>query len=186
VNVVAHIGNVPVEEWVPFLVPVIGLYLWGRRSERRRRDAVGRLPGGDEPLDETTMQRVEAEWARGKHDGVSREHVALLYPPGPDSLSATELAERVHSDATTVERLLEELEELDYLTMDEGEGRQNRVVSLTFKGFELVDATEVALLSALDDAREEAGHGLGSSASRWPRPSRLRGSSSRLYTSASS
>ena len=28
-NVIAHIGNVPVEEWVPFLVPVLGLIFWG-------------------------------------------------------------------------------------------------------------------------------------------------------------
>jgi hypothetical protein len=166
VSVVAHIGNIPVEEWLPFLVPIIGLYLWIRHKERRRRDAVSRLPRADEPLDEDTVRQVEAEWAKAKHEGVSREHLPLLYPPGPDCFSAAELAERIHSDGATVERLLEELEELDYLTIDEREDPENRVVSLTFKGFELVDATEVALLGTLDGVDTKAGHDLGSSGPR--------------------
>lgn len=153
-TVVAHIGNIPVEEWLPFVAPIVVLYLWVRRTERRRRDAVRRLPGANEPLDENMVRHVEAEWARAKHNGVSREHLPLLYPPGPDCFSAAELAERIRSDGATVERLLEELEELDYLTMDAREDPQKRVVSLTFKGFELVDATEVALLSAPGRARE--------------------------------
>jgi hypothetical protein len=44
VEVLAHIGDIPVEEWLPFLVPIIGLYVWGRRRERRGREKVRRLP----------------------------------------------------------------------------------------------------------------------------------------------
>lgn len=148
--VIAHIGNLPVEEWLPFLVPIVALYVWGRRRERRRRAAVGRLPGAD-ALDERIVAHVQAEWAKAKHEGLSREHLPLLYPPGPDGFSAAELAERLHSDSSAVERLLEDLEERDYLTMDEQPDTENRSTSLTFKGFELVDATEAALLGALGE-----------------------------------
>jgi hypothetical protein len=144
----AHIGNIPVEEWLPFLVPIIGLYVYGRRKDRRRRQAVERLPDSREPLDARTIDHVVADLSNAKHEHVSPEHLPLLYPPGPDGLSAAELAHRTNSDPAAVERLLEELEDLEYLDLDSVEGFEHRRAWLTFKGYELIDATEVALLDA--------------------------------------
>jgi DNA-binding transcriptional ArsR family regulator len=146
----AHIGNIPVEEWLPFLVPIIGLYIYGRRKDRRRRAAVSRLPDASERLDERTIKQILADLSKAKHDDVSAEHLPLLYPPGPDGLSAAELAERTDSDPATVERLLEDLEDHEYLDVDGGDSPEGRRAWLTFKGYELVDATEVALLAAAE------------------------------------
>jgi DNA-binding transcriptional ArsR family regulator len=148
VQIIAHIGNIPVEEWLPFLVPIVALYVYGRRRERRRRAAVGRLPDPGE-LDGDTIRRVVGEWSAGQHGDLAAEHLALVYPPGPDGMTAAELAERVHRDPATVERQLEELEELDYLELEDREGFDGRRAWLTFKGYELLDATETALLAAL-------------------------------------
>jgi hypothetical protein len=157
VELIAHIGNVPIEEWLPFLVPIVALFIYGRRRERRRHREVGRLPHPGAALDERTVKLVEDEWARGKHDGVSREHLPLLYPPGPDGMSAVELAGRAHADPAAVERLLEELRELDYLEIERGEGSTEPRVWLTFRGYELVDSTEFALLGALQGAPSAKG-----------------------------
>jgi DNA-binding MarR family transcriptional regulator len=148
--VIAHIGNIPVEEWLPFLVPFICMYVYVRRKERRRRREMGRLPAPGEPLDEDTVEAVRAEWRRAEHGELSPAHLPLLYPPGPDGMSPTELAARVHSDLAPVERLLEELEDLEYLEVDEPPDPRDRRVWLTFRGHELVDATESALLVALE------------------------------------
>jgi DNA-binding transcriptional ArsR family regulator len=152
---IAHIGNIPVEEWLPFVAPVVALYVYGRRKERRRRDAVGRLPDPGALLDDDTVRRVIAEWAAGHHGDVSAEHLPLIYPPGPDGLTAAELAERVHRDPATVERQLEELEDLDYLELEDREGFDGRRAWLTFRGYELLDATETALLGSLEQASAE-------------------------------
>ena len=56
----AHIGGIPVEEWVPFLIPVLALYFAGRRRNRRRAAAVNRLPDPSEGLDEDATTRVLA------------------------------------------------------------------------------------------------------------------------------
>jgi DNA-binding MarR family transcriptional regulator len=146
----AHIGNIPVEEWLPFLVPIIGLYIYGRRKDRSRRAAVSRLPDAGERLDERTVEQILAGLSKAKHGGVSAAHLPLLYPPGPDGFSAAELAERTDSDPAAVERLLEDLEDREYLDVDGGERPEDRRVWLTFKGYELVDATEVALLAAAE------------------------------------
>jgi IclR helix-turn-helix domain len=150
VYLIAHIGNIPVEEWLPFVVPFLGVYIYARRKEGRRRKQLGQLPGPELPLDERAVKCVEAEWGRSNHEKLSREHLPLLYPPGPDGMSPSELSARIHSDVATVERLLEELEELEYLELDEPPGPNERCVWLTFKGHELVDATESALLAALE------------------------------------
>jgi hypothetical protein len=148
-NPSAHIGNIPVEEWLPFLVPIIGLYIYGRRKDRRRRAAVARLPDVRDPLDGRMIEHVLAELSKAKHDHVSAEHLPLLYPPGPDGLSAVDLAERTNSaDPAVVERLLVELEDLEYLDLNSGENSEDHRAWLAFKGFELVDATEIALLAA--------------------------------------
>ena len=161
-TVIAHIGNVPVEEWVPFLFPVLALYLYGRHWTRRRRQAVNRLPGPGEPLDEDTVALVLAEWAKSDHAEVSREHLPVLYPPGPDGASAAELARRARSDPATVERLLEDLQELGYLDLEEREGRAAelppaRRAWLTAEGYDLVSVTENALLARAEDAEHARG-----------------------------
>jgi DNA-binding transcriptional ArsR family regulator len=143
----AHIGNVPVEEWLPFLVPVIALYVYGRRRERRRREAVQRLPDASEALDEGTVELVRRRWARANHTDVSPAHLPLLYPPGPDGMSAGELAERISADPAAVERLLEELADLGYLELEEGNGRQEARAWLTFEGYDLLHETEAAVLA---------------------------------------
>ena len=152
-DVIAHIGNVPVEEWLPFLVPFLCMYVYVRRKERRRRRDVGRLPAPGEQLDARTVEAVRAEWSRAEHGELSPAHLPLLYPPGPDGMTPAELATRIHSDPATVEGLLEELEELEYLEVDEPADPRDRRVWLTFRGHELVDATESALLAALEDGR---------------------------------
>lgn len=145
----AHIGNIPVEEWLPFLVPVIALYLFGRRNDRRRRDAAGELPAAGEPLDDGLMEHIEAQWSKAHQDGISREHLPLLLPPGPDGRDAGELATRAHIDAAEAARLLEQLEQLGYVEFDEIAGTDGRCAWLTFSGHALVDLTEHALLSGL-------------------------------------
>jgi DNA-binding MarR family transcriptional regulator len=156
VEIIAHIGKIPVEEWLPFLVPIVALYLYGRRKERRRREAVGRLPDPSEPLGEDTVARVLAQWSDAKHSGLSPAHLPLLYPPGPDGLSAEELAARSNSDTATVERLLEQLEDLEYVELENRDGFDGVRAWLTFKGYELVDATEAALLTALEHGAPRA------------------------------
>jgi hypothetical protein len=143
---IAHIGNVPVEEWLPFLFPVLALYLYGRHWSHRRREALKRLRGADDPLDDRTVGLVLSAWARADYRELSGEHVPLLYPPGPDGTSAAELAGRARSDLDTVERLLEDLQELGYLDLDE-ESRKERRAWLTADGYDLVKVTEDALLA---------------------------------------
>jgi len=144
---IAHIGNIPVEEWLPFVVPVLALYLYGRHKNRRRRDAIQRLPDASKPLEEGTVELVLARWAKAKHKDLSPAYLPLLYPPGPDGMNAGELAERIHVDPATVERLLEELEDLGYLDLDERDERDGPRVSLTFEGYDLLYETEAALLA---------------------------------------
>ena len=145
----AHIGNVPVEEWLPFVVPLVALYLYGRRMQRRRRAAVAQLPDRSSALDEATVARVLDAWSE-KHGDVSREYLPLLYPPGPDGLTATELAQKVHAAPETVAHQLQHLEDLDYVELEQGSEAPatERRAWLTFRGYELVEATERALLAA--------------------------------------
>jgi hypothetical protein len=141
---------VPVEEWLPFLAPVVGLYVYGRRRERRRRAAVGRLPQAAGALDEATVARVLAQWSAARHVELGPEHLPLLYPPGPDGMSASELALRAGTEVAGVERLLEQLEEHEYLELEDRPGFEGRRAWLTFKGYEVVDLTETALLAAVE------------------------------------
>jgi hypothetical protein len=153
-TVIAHIGNVPVEEWLPFLFPVLALFLYGRHWSRRRRRALKRLPAAGEPIDEGAIELVLSEWAKAGHTELGREHLRLLYPPGPDGATALELAGRAHSDPATVEHLLEELQELGYLDLEEhepghAEAPRVRTAWLTASGYDLVTVTENALLASL-------------------------------------
>jgi len=148
VYVIAHIGNVPVEEWLPFLFPVVALYLYGRHRWRRRREAVARLPAIGEGLDDATVSRILTRWATADHGEVPSECLPLLYPPGPDGLTAIELASRINSDTTTVERQLEDLADLGYVELDEAEGTDAPRAALTAEGYDLLRITEDVLLAA--------------------------------------
>jgi len=149
----AHIGKIPVEEWLPFLVPVIALYIYGRRRSRSRRREVERLPRASELLDERTKGRVVEEWAKGRHSDTAARHVALMYPPGPDGASAGDLAGRTGEDLATVERLLAELHELGYVELDGPEGPEQEV-TLTLEGYDLLDVAEGVLLEAARERSE--------------------------------
>ena len=148
-NLIAHIGNVPVEEWLPFLFPVLALYLYGRHWSRRRRQAVSRLPAAGEALDDDTIGLVISQWAKADHSELSREHLPLFYPPGPDGATAVELAARVRSDPGGVERLLEDLQELGYLDLEERTPGGGRRAWLTPDGYDLLNVTEDTLLASL-------------------------------------
>jgi hypothetical protein len=131
---------------VPFLFPIIALYLYGRHSGRRRHRRIERLPPLAEGLDERTRDAVLERWSAAGHEHLRREHVALLYPPGPQGAAAGELAARTGRSAEEVRRALEELQELGYLDLESGEGGER--AWLTLEGFDLLTATEEVLLSA--------------------------------------
>ena len=144
----AHIGNLPVEESLPFLAPIVALYVYGRHKARRRREAVERLGDASKTLDDDTVRRVLARWSAADHGELSPEHVALLYPPGPEGVTAAELANRIGRDPATVTRLLEELEELGYIESDgEGDIRERRAW-VTIEGYDLVNMAEDELLAS--------------------------------------
>ena len=143
---IAHIGNVPIEEWLPFLVPVVALYLYGRHRERRRRALLRSLPRADEPLDEGSARLVLAQWSAAAHSGLGLEHVALFRPPGPEGLTVSELARRLGEDTAHIQRLLEQLEELDYLELERRDRTAESRVWLTLKGYDLLVIAEGALL----------------------------------------
>jgi predicted transcriptional regulator len=148
--VIAHIGKIPVEEWLPFLVPVLVLYLYGRRRERRRREAVRRMAGPAEALDAETMGVVTSSWTKAGRVGLGPAHIPLLYPPGPDGMSPAELAERAHRERGAVVRLLEELEDLGYVELETREGEAEPRAWLTVEGCSLQYETEDVLISRLD------------------------------------
>jgi hypothetical protein len=156
VPLVAHIGKVPVEEWLPFLVPLVALYVYGRYKYRRRREALQRLPDPSALLDESIVGRVHDRWSAAGHKELSAEVVPLLYPPGPDGLTAAELAGRLDRDAGAVERLLEELAELGYVDLEEDSAGETRAW-LTIEGHVLMEVTEGELLAAA--AQRAAGAG---------------------------
>src|ERR1700733_5232846 len=148
--VIAHIGKIPVEEYVGFVVPVIALYAYGRAWSRRRRRKLASLPPASQALDERTIQFVLARWSEDKHGELGSGLVALMYPPGPDDTTAAELAQRIGAERASVERGLAELAELGYVESEPGEGEQR--VSLTAEGIHLLNITEDALLSAFAEA----------------------------------
>ncbi len=147
--VVAHIGKIPVEEYAGFVVPVIVLYAYGRAWSRRHRKKVARLPDPTEPLKEETVELVVSRWAAAKHGEVAREQLPLMYPPGPDGITAAELAERIGADLPSVTRRLEDLADLGYVEYDSEDSEQR--LWLTVEGIDLLNITEETLLGALED-----------------------------------
>jgi hypothetical protein len=160
-TVLAHIGGIPVQESLPFLVPIVALILYGRHRSRQRRHEVQRLPDAAEMLDEAITARIVEEWAKGRHTDVGARHVPLMYPPGPDGASAPELSSRTGEDLDTVERLLAELHDLGYVDLDGARGPE-QAASLTLEGYDLLDVAESVLLDAArerGEARAAAGTG---------------------------
>jgi hypothetical protein len=150
----AHIGNVPVEEWLPFVVPLLVLYVYGRHRGRRRRAAIERLPDPRQALDQATVSRVLARWSAAKHSELSAEHVALLYPPGPEGVTASELAARIHRETAPVDRLLGELAELGYVDFEDQRDGAERRAWLTVEGYDLVNMAEQELFAVSNVAAE--------------------------------
>jgi DNA-binding IclR family transcriptional regulator len=82
--------------------------------------------------------------------------VPLLYPPGPDGLTAAELAGRVHADTANVERLLDDLTELGYIELEDQKGGGAPRAWLTAEGADLANLTEDALLAVMSRDRPGA------------------------------
>lgn len=140
----AHIGNIPVEEWVPFVVPVLLLYLWGRRSTRKRHAALQQISEQRGRPSEATAHRVLKSWRDGGHEQLGPEYVELFYPPGLDGTNGPDLAARMHTDKIRVDDMLETLADLGYVDLEE-EGDDRRAW-LTSDGYVLAQAMEDAVL----------------------------------------
>jgi hypothetical protein len=150
VFVIAHLGKLPVEETLPFLVPVVVLALWARREDRKRRAALVRVADAGTRLDEAVVGRIVAAWAKAGHGELSREHVALLSPPALEGASTAQLAARTHSNSAAVEPLLDDLADLGYVDFDDAEGR-DRGAWLTADGYAVLHVAEDAILAAQDE-----------------------------------
>jgi DNA-binding MarR family transcriptional regulator len=152
--VLAHIGNIPVEEWLPFVAPVVVLYLLGRRMTRNREREVAQVMA-KELLDERTVGEILERWRQRRPNELSSKHVPIFWPPGPEASTPGELAARLGIDLARVEPLLDELEELGYLERDGGDG----TLWLTIEGYDLMNDAESVLLEhsrAREDARARA------------------------------
>lgn len=145
--VLAHIGKIPVEEWLPFVAPVLVLYLYGRRTMRTREDEVEQMPEQRELLDQPTIERVLARWAKTRHRELAARHVPIFYPPGPDGLLPAQLAEQTHCEQDALRPLLDELEDLGYLDHDDPDGE----VWLTIEGYDVLSEAESVLLEAVKE-----------------------------------
>lgn len=149
----AHIAGIPVQESLPFLVPVLGLAYWVRREDRKRRRSLARIAESGTWLDQGTVDEILASWAASGHVGLSREHVPLLSPPGVEGVSTAQLAARTHSNPGAVEPLLDQLAALGYLDLDEAEGRDRRAW-LTSEGYSLLHAAEDVILAGTREPAE--------------------------------
>jgi hypothetical protein len=148
----AHIAGIPVQEWSPFIVPLVALYFFGRHRERRRRGEVAQIPERSEALDPAVVEQIVAGWKEARYEEVTPAHLPLLYPPGPDGLSVAELVRRTTCDEPTVQALLEQLERAEYLDLFPAAEPGEMQASLTLRGYGLVDQTEDSLLAALRKA----------------------------------
>ncbi len=149
----AHIGNIPVEEWLPFVAPVVVLYLVGRRMSRARERDVLRVMS-EEDLDEPTTEQILERWRRKRPNELSSSHVPIFWPPGPEGSTAEELAKRLGSALQNIEPLVEELEELGYLERDGAGGE----LWLTIEGYDLLNDAEAVLLQRGREREEARAH----------------------------
>lgn len=163
----AHIGGIPVEEWLPFVVPVLAVYLYVRRRERRRRAEVRRLLAADRLLDDELVGEILERLRAAQHDEIRAEHVPLLYPPGPDGATAAELAARARLDAAAVRERLDDLIELGYLECSSGEEAADARVWLTAEGFAAEHVAEDVVLAAF---AARAGDAASAAPLQSPRP----------------
>ena len=145
--VIAHLGKLPVEETLPFLVPVIVLAFWARREDRKRRAALVRVADAGTWLDEATVERIVAAWAKAGHRELSSEHVPLLSPPALEGASVAQLAARTHSNSAAVEPLLDDLADLGYIDFDDAD-RRERGAWLTAEGYAALHIAEDGILAA--------------------------------------
>jgi len=146
VYVIAHLGNLPVEETLPFVVPVVVLAFWARREDRKRRAALARVADAGTWLDEATVERIVAAWAKAGYGELTREHVPLLSPPALDGASIAQLAARTHSNSAAVEPLLDDLAECGYVDFDGRDGR-DRGAWLTAEGYAVLHIAEDGILA---------------------------------------
>jgi IclR helix-turn-helix domain len=150
---IAHIGGIPVEEWLPFVVPVLAIYVYIRRRERKRRAEVQRVVQAGREIDEPLVGEILAEWSAANHGELTAEHVRMLAPPGLNGASAPELAARAGCAEETTRGLVADLEELGYVERD-GAGADDERVWLTAEGYELANIAERAVLSAFAHERD--------------------------------
>ena len=129
----------------------------GQAPARGRRDA-------QRCHDRARSLRVGQGAPRG---GVARAPAAAL-SAGPGRQDGRRAGRPAGSDPGTVERLLDELQELGYLDLEERAPRGGQRAWLTDEGYDLVNVTEDALLSAARSRRPGSGAGGGSGRSRPP------------------
>ena len=156
VFVIAHLGKLPVEETLPFLVPVILLAFWARREDRKRRAALVRVADAGTRLDQATVERIVAAWAKAGHRELSSQHVPLLSPPALEGASVAQLAARTHSNPAVVEPLLDDLADLGYVEFDDAEGR-DRGAWLTADGYSVMHIVEDGILASAGAAAKDPG-----------------------------
>jgi len=158
----AHIGGIPVEEWLPFVAPLVAVYVYVRRRERRRRSALQRVIEAGARLDTRMTAAILERWRAADHAQLSAEQVPLLYPPGPDGASSGELARRLALDEHDVRGRLEDLIEAGYLerAQDPADGQER--VWLTVEGFAAANIVEDAVLADFAAASAPAGPSDGS------------------------
>ena len=154
IPIVAHIGNVPVEEWLPFLVPVVAVYLWSRHKTRRERDNLAPTEKQRRRAEEGRAALVIAHWRAAGYRELGESHVPLLAPPGPQGRNAAELAARTGSSELEVRDLLDELDELGIVELRPAEDGDR--VTLTALGEELVDEAAHALAEPAPPAKAGA------------------------------
>lgn len=114
----------------------------------------GKRPGPTEPMigallrlaSEATHRALFEGLQASGFDDIRPAHFALFGFPGPHGARPTELAERAGLSKQALNPLLNELEDLGYLTRQPGaEDKRHRVLCLTARGVAFADRTKVIL-----------------------------------------
>jgi DNA-binding MarR family transcriptional regulator len=108
---------------------------------------------------QTIQRRIIRELNAAGFDGLSMPHMAVLQFPGPDGVRPGALADRAGMSKQAMNRLLQSLEELDYIVRSDApdEGRA-RVVRFTKRG----RAAYAKILAILGSIEHEWSAELGS------------------------